>query len=190
MINGKLNYFVIGSVLTFFVVGGIMTYAKIGKDEAEKYDVPEKESPEIVSPTPIKNDVLESRNAIEGDEDKDDERVSEDDDDEVEYRGTPTSTSVVTPAPKVDSAPSTIVVTPNTFTLTAIATHNSKTSCYTSISGTVYDLTPFINDHPGGDAMLVLCGKEGTALFNAQHEGNPKTIRSLSPLKIGTLIPN
>ena len=42
--------------------------------------------------------------------------------------------------------------TPGTkaFTQADIATHKDATSCYTSISGGVYDLTAWINMHPGG----------------------------------------
>ncbi len=75
-----------------------------------------------------------------------------------------------------------------TYTLAQIATHNSASSCYSAISGTVYDLTPFLNGHPGGvSAILSLCGRDGTALYMAQHSGQSRPQSMLASLRIGTL---
>ncbi|OYW85244.1 hypothetical protein B7Z17_02635, partial [Candidatus Saccharibacteria bacterium 32-49-10] len=41
-----------------------------------------------------------------------------------------------------------------TFTMDEVASHNSRTDCWTIISGQVYELTDFINRHPGGDEVL------------------------------------
>ncbi|KAI3681896.1 hypothetical protein L6452_36702 [Arctium lappa] len=37
-----------------------------------------------------------------------------------------------------------------------VSKHNSKTDCWLIISGKVYDVTPFLDDHPGGDDILIL----------------------------------
>jgi hypothetical protein len=44
--------------------------------------------------------------------------------------------------------------------------------------------------HPGGSATLVtnLCGKNGTAAYNAKHGGQANPTAALVPLKIGTLV--
>ncbi|PIR89457.1 MAG: hypothetical protein COU07_00970 [Candidatus Harrisonbacteria bacterium CG10_big_fil_rev_8_21_14_0_10_40_38] len=56
-----------------------------------------------------------------------------------------------------------------------VAKHNSKTSCWTIIDGKVYDLTEWIGQHPGGQqAILSLCGKDGTEAFRNQHDHNKK----------------
>lgn len=69
-----------------------------------------------------------------------------------------------------------------------VATHNSGASCWTSISGSVYDLTAWITRHPGGrGAILRLCGVDGTAAFQAQHGGQGRPERELATFKIGTL---
>src|ERR1700733_8583211 len=46
-----------------------------------------------------------------------------------------------------------------TYTLAEVAEHNSATSCWTAINGGVYDVTTWINQHPGGpEHILALCG--------------------------------
>ncbi|KAK3194556.1 hypothetical protein Dsin_025866 [Dipteronia sinensis] len=45
--------------------------------------------------------------------------------------------------------------------------HNHKTDCWLIISGKVYDVTPFLDDHPGGDeAMINVTGKDATEDFD------------------------
>lgn len=74
------------------------------------------------------------------------------------------------------------------FTLAEISTHNSATSCYTSISGTVYDLTMWVNMHPGGKgAILSICGIDGTDRFMNKHKGGEKYMNILERYKIGKL---
>lgn len=77
------------------------------------------------------------------------------------------------------------------ITLTEIATHNSKDSCWTAIDGNVYDVTKFISTHKGGDRILAVCGIDGTDLFTGKspmgrvHSEMAKAI--LSKMKIGIL---
>ncbi len=76
-----------------------------------------------------------------------------------------------------------------TYTLAQVAPHNSATSCWSVINGGVYDLTSWIAKHPGGtQAILSLCGKDGSAAFVGQHEGGEKQAAMLVTLKIGTLV--
>jgi cytochrome b involved in lipid metabolism len=66
--------------------------------------------------------------------------------------------------------------------------HNSATTCWSAVNGTVYDLTSWVNAHPGGKAaILMICGKDGSALFNAQHGGSGKVANILAKFKIGAL---
>jgi cytochrome b involved in lipid metabolism len=77
---------------------------------------------------------------------------------------------------------------PGTYTLAQIATHNSVSSCWTTINGGVYDVTKWINQHPGGsDAILSLCGTDGSSAFNDQHGGQRRPANELASFKIGTL---
>jgi cytochrome b involved in lipid metabolism len=75
-----------------------------------------------------------------------------------------------------------------TYTLGEVAVHNSASSCWTTINGGVYDVTNWINQHPGGSqAILSLCGKDGSVAFNGQHGGQPRPASELATFKIGTL---
>jgi cytochrome b involved in lipid metabolism len=60
-----------------------------------------------------------------------------------------------------------------------VSENNSASSCWTVINGNVYNLTQWINLHPGGSsAIRALCGLDGSAAFDARHGGqsNPMTI--------------
>ncbi|MDB5254355.1 MAG: Soluble cytochrome b558 [Parcubacteria group bacterium] len=86
-----------------------------------------------------------------------------------------------------ETASSTAVVL-NTYTINTVATHSTPTSCWTTISGSVYDVTSWISKHPGGaDAIISLCGKDGTAAFTQVHGGQPRPANELAGFKIGTL---
>ena len=74
------------------------------------------------------------------------------------------------------------------YYLSDVATHKSITDCWTTIGGKVYNLTPFINQHPGGSsAILSLCGKDGTAAFTKKHGGQAKPATELVSLLVGNL---
>ena len=74
------------------------------------------------------------------------------------------------------------------YTLADIAKHNDASSCWTIINAGVYDLTGWINQHPGGpEAILSICGKDGSAPFNAQHGSAKLQQDILAGYKIGTL---
>ncbi len=91
------------------------------------------------------------------------------------------------PSPTPTPAP-VPVAQEKSFTMAEIAPHNSKDSCYTTVNGSVYDLTPFISMHPGGVANIMkICGIDGTAMFTAQHEGQRRPANELEKLKIGIL---
>lgn len=76
-----------------------------------------------------------------------------------------------------------------TYNLALVATHKTASSCWTTIAGEVYDLTPWIANHPGGEeAILSLCGIDGTASFNDQHGGQARPERELAKFHIGALV--
>ncbi len=81
---------------------------------------------------------------------------------------------------------------PNTLsqsiTLSQIAAHSTRSSCWSAINGGVYDLTSWIPNHPGGEqAILSMCGKDGSNGFDRQHGGQSRPLAILAGFKIGTL---
>lgn len=75
------------------------------------------------------------------------------------------------------------------LTLTEIAKHSTREDCWTAIDGTVYDLTPYMQQHPGGAASLAwLCGIDGTTAFHSQHGTESQPMAALTSLAIGSLV--
>lgn len=99
----------------------------------------------------------------------------------------PTKPVATTPTP----APTTPIVStpaPTGITKAEVSTHASADSCWSVISGSVYDLTSYITRHPGGkSAILGICGKDGTRMFESQHGGQSKPERVLSGLFLDSL---
>lgn len=90
--------------------------------------------------------------------------------------GTPKPT---TPTPKpVSTTPS--------YTLAQVAAHSNSSSCWSIVRSTVYDLTPWIDQHPGGaGAILSMCGIDATAAFEDQHGGQRRPENELQGFEIG-----
>jgi cytochrome b involved in lipid metabolism len=75
------------------------------------------------------------------------------------------------------------------YTLADVKLHNTKASCWTSINGSVYDVTSWISQHPGGSAAIVgLCGIDGSSAFSGQHGGQARPASELASFKIGVLV--
>ena len=80
------------------------------------------------------------------------------------------------------------VSTTPSYTLADVSKHSNATSCWSAINGNVYDLTSWINQHPGGpEAILSICGVDGSAAFNDQHGGQRRPANELAGFMIGTL---
>ncbi len=74
------------------------------------------------------------------------------------------------------------------YTLAQVAIHKQKTDCWTTIDGGIYDLTQWISKHPGGaEAIISLCGIDGSDAFNGQHGGQRRPASELTGFKIGIL---
>lgn len=66
--------------------------------------------------------------------------------------------------------------TPVQYTMSDVAMHSDKNSCWTVANGKVYDVTASIDKHPGGDKILQGCGKDMTQFFNTQHMKQSKDL--------------
>ena len=91
-------------------------------------------------------------------------------------------------ATPVASATPTPVATTAGYTMAQVAANNSAKSCWAVIEGSVYNLTAWINSHPGGSgAIISLCGTEATSIFNAQHANQSRPSSRLSGYLLGPL---
>ncbi len=78
--------------------------------------------------------------------------------------------------------------TPGQFTMIDVSTHNTESSCWTAINGSVYDVTAWISAHPGGKRSIIgLCGIDGSDAFNGKHGGQARPASELATFKIGIL---
>ena len=69
-----------------------------------------------------------------------------------------------------------------------VAEHNNASSCWAAINGNVYDLTKWINKHPGGpERILSICGTDASAAFNGQHGSAPRPANELKNFLLGPL---
>ena len=75
-----------------------------------------------------------------------------------------------------------------TFTLAEVKKNNNDKNCWTIVDENVYNLTTWIKSHPGGEnAILSLCGVDGTSAFKSKHSGSPGPVGQLDSYKIGKL---
>ncbi|KDQ64178.1 hypothetical protein JAAARDRAFT_116670 [Jaapia argillacea MUCL 33604] len=66
------------------------------------------------------------------------------------------------------------------ITLEDLQAHVDKNNLYLLVSGKVYDVTKFVDEHPGGDeVMLAEAGKDATEAF--EDVGHSDEARSLMP---------
>lgn len=71
------------------------------------------------------------------------------------------------------------------YSLEEISTHNTEESLWIAINGSVYDVTDFLNKHPGSAKPLLRCaGKDATKSFmkvqkHAKNENLPTFMKSL-----------
>ncbi|KAL4574338.1 hypothetical protein LXL04_021167 [Taraxacum kok-saghyz] len=64
------------------------------------------------------------------------------------------------------------------FTMQEASEHNSAGDCWVVIDGKVYDVSTYLDEHPGGDDVLLqVTGKDATDEF--EDAGHSKTAREL-----------
>ena len=93
-------------------------------------------------------------------------------------------------APVVSATPSASAAAPVAagYTMEKVKANGTSSSCWTVISGNVYDLTKWIGSHPGGSgAITSLCGTDGTSGFMAMHRNQSKPESRLAGYLLGAL---
>ncbi|KAL2155550.1 hypothetical protein VTH82DRAFT_292 [Thermothelomyces myriococcoides] len=77
-----------------------------------------------------------------------------------------------------------------TFTLAEVESHNTKKSCFVTLGNNVYDVTDFIDSHPGGgDLILEYAGKDIKAILEdeASHVHSEAAYEVLEESHVGYL---
>lgn len=77
------------------------------------------------------------------------------------------------------------------FTLAELAKHASEKSCWIAVDGEVYDITPYLPNHPTAPSLLLgWCGKEASQGWHSKGYGAEHSAAALAALKqlhIGSL---
>lgn len=190
MLN-QILFSIIGLIM--LAIAGVGTVAVVKNPETAKEIIPE-------ALTVVKDAVSDATTSITNlatskrfSSDDDDNENEREDEDEDEDDNTPkggvadgTGGTIGTTVGTTQTNPPPIAT--GGITMGEVAKHNSSASCYTAIEGAVYDLTSWINQHPGGSAAIKsLCGVDGTAVFNDQHGGQGKPEKTLTAYRIGAL---
>lgn len=101
---------------------------------------------------------------------------------------TTSATGASPSTPATPASPATTSAVEALYQASDVATHGDAKSCWVIINGSVYDLTEWINAHPGGpQRILDICGTDATAAFTAQHGGQAQPADQLKQFRIGSL---
>ncbi|AQZ13889.1 CYB5 (YNL111C) [Zygosaccharomyces parabailii] len=75
------------------------------------------------------------------------------------------------------------------YTFEQVAEHNTPQDAWLIIDGKVYDVTAFVEEHPGGDEIVLdLAGQDGTEAFNDIGHSED-AVAMLKDLLVGSLDP-
>ncbi|CAE6464287.1 unnamed protein product [Rhizoctonia solani] len=76
------------------------------------------------------------------------------------------------------------------LTAEAVAKHNSRESCWIIVHGHVYDVTEFLDDHPGGSKIILkYAGKDATAEYDPIHPPDAITTNLPKEKHLGKIDP-
>jgi cytochrome b involved in lipid metabolism len=76
----------------------------------------------------------------------------------------------------------------SSYTLAQVASNSTRASCWTVVDGIVYNITAYINSHPGGASSISkICGIDGSTIFNNEHGAVSQQKNILTNYRIGTL---
>jgi cytochrome b involved in lipid metabolism len=79
----------------------------------------------------------------------------------------------------------------SSFSMSDVAKHSNENDCWIVIDGKVYDVTSYIESHPGGRVLVNFCGQDGSLAFATKGKKNkphsPAAYEILKTLYIGDL---
>ncbi|MBP6997346.1 MAG: cytochrome b5 domain-containing protein [Phycicoccus sp.] len=92
-------------------------------------------------------------------------------------------------SPSATASESASTSAPAGYTLDQVAEHATAVSCWATINGDVYDLTTWIQQHPGGEnAIRSICGLDASVAFNNEHGHQDEPNEELTQFWIGPLL--
>ena len=69
-----------------------------------------------------------------------------------------------------------------------VAKHNTRSDCWSIVKGKVYNLTSYVQSHPGGASVIAnICGKDGSGAFSNQHGTASKPNNTLDGFLLGAV---
>ena len=72
------------------------------------------------------------------------------------------------------------------YSMAEVAMHSDTESCWVVVDGEVYDVTEFLDEHPGGKSLLLsVAGTDATTTFNGIHPDLGAALREGEAFKIG-----
>ncbi|KAH6770194.1 hypothetical protein C2S52_014997 [Perilla frutescens var. hirtella] len=83
-----------------------------------------------------------------------------------------------------------MVASSKVFTHSEVSAHNTSQDCWLIINAKVYDVTSFLNDHPGGDEVLLgTAGKDASEEFEDVGHGSAARLM-LDEFYVGEMDPS
>lgn len=106
---------------------------------------------------------------------------------------TPTVT-IMTNTPTIVPTVEKVITTPtesvknNSYSLSDVSKHNTRSDCWIIIKNNVYAVTSFLSIHPGGAGEIIpYCGKDATSAFQEMEKHDSRARDSLLTLLIGSI---
>lgn len=105
----------------------------------------------------------------------------------------PDQTASPAPRPTDNQRPSssptpTPTSTQKSYTAAEVAKHNTPTDCWTMIAKQAFDITDWVNRHPGGPKVIsALCGVNGNDAFVGQHGTTGEPVQVLRNFWLGPI---
>ncbi len=100
-----------------------------------------------------------------------------------------TTPSVSTETTSTPTQMTTSSTSTNIVTSIDVQKHNSISDCWIVLNNNVYNVTSYIDQHPGGLTMVPFCGKDATEAYNTIREGSGhsnKATKLLQSFYVGT----
>lgn len=76
------------------------------------------------------------------------------------------------------------------YTAEDVEVHNKESDCWISHAGKVYDVTKFLQDHPGGDELIIQYGGKDVSEVmkdSSEHQHSDSAYEMLAEYAVGRL---